>query len=123
MELIHDDRRNNRRYDLTMELRYKLVARGQAGLNGTGKTYNISSGGVLFETDQLLPVGSFVEVAIHWPVLLQETCPLTLLVVGRIVRADGRGAAVRTTRYEFLTRARRPAQQPASEPKRHTYTV
>ena len=119
MQLIHDDRRNNRRYEIELELRYKLVSRGQAGLTGFGRTYNISSGGVLFETDQRLPVGSFVEVSIHWPVLLQQTCPLTLMVVGRVVRTDGRGAAVRTTRYEFLTRPARPANPslPESGPR------
>ena len=123
MELIHDDRRTDRRYEIELELRYKLIARGQPGLQGTGKTYNISSGGLLFETDQRLPTGAFVEVSINWPILLQDTCPLTLMMVGKVVRSDVKGAALRVTRYEFLTRPMRNGQAPAPESKSRRYMI
>jgi PilZ domain-containing protein len=115
MELIHENRRQDRRYQIEMELRYKLVTRGQLGIQGTGKTYDMSSGGILFESDQLLPVGSFVELSINWPVLLEDTCPLTLMVIGRVVRSDAKGSAIHTTRYEFLTRSRRAQAVPVVE--------
>ena len=103
MEVIHQDRRDDRRYPIELELRYKVIAR-RVQLNGSGRTLNMSSGGVLFGGDQSLPAGAFVEVSIHWPVLLQNTCPLTLLIVGRVVRCEDHTVAVKTTRYEFVTR-------------------
>src|SRR6185369_6443106 len=108
MELIHQDRRDDRRYPIELELRYKVIARSRMQLNGGGKTLNMSSGGVLFGGDQSLPAGAFVELSIHWPVLLQDTCPLTLLIVGRVVRCENHTVAVKTSRYEFITRAARP---------------
>ena len=108
MEVTQQDRRDNRRFPIELELRYKVVAR-RVQLNGAGRTLNMSSGGVLFAGDQSLPEGSFVELAIHWPVLLQATCPLTLLIVGRVVRCADHTIAVKTTRYEFITRPVRPS--------------
>jgi PilZ domain len=108
MELIHQDRRDDRRYPIELELRYKVIARSRMQLNGGGRTLNMSSGGVLFGGDQSLPAGAFVELSIHWPVLLQNTCPLTLLIVGRVVRCEDHTVAVKTSRYEFVTRPSRP---------------
>jgi hypothetical protein len=107
MEVIHQDRRDDRRYPIALELHYKVIARSRIQLNGGGRTLNMSSGGVLFGGDQKLPAGAFVELSIHWPVLLQNTCPLTLLIVGRIVRCEDNTVAVKTSRYEFVTRPAR----------------
>jgi len=107
MEVIQEDRRDDRRYPIEMDLRYKVIARGRTPVHGTGRTTNISSGGVLFDGDQSLPAGSFVELSINWPVLLQNTCPLNLLIMGRVVRCENGRVAVKTNRYEFLTRASR----------------
>jgi hypothetical protein len=116
MELINQDRRDDRRYPIALELRYKVIARGRASLNGGGRTLNMSSGGVLFGGDQDLPAGAFVELSIHWPVLLQNTCPLTLLIVGRVVRCEDRTVAVKTSRYEFITRPSRGQGQGGPKP-------
>ena len=107
IEVIHQDRRDDRRYPIELELRYKVIARSRMQLSGAGRTMNMSSGGILFGCDQNLPAGAFVELSIHWPVLLQDTCPLTLLVVGRVVRCEDHRIAVKTSRYEFVTRAAR----------------
>ena len=117
MELIHEDRRDDRRYPIELDLRYKVVARGRNPVEGTGRTMNMSSGGVLFGGDQSLPAGASVELASNWPVLLQNTRPLTLLIVGRVVRAEDNRVAVKTNRYEFLTRPMRGAVQETSGPK------
>jgi hypothetical protein len=123
METIHEDRRDDRRYPLEMELRYKVIARSRAPLTGVGRTLNMSSGGVLFGGDQSLPTGAFVELSIRWPVLLQDTCPLTLMVVGRVVRCEDSRVAIKTTRYEFLTRSIRKVQGPAPGNPGHSYTA
>jgi len=110
MELIQEDRREDRRYPIQLELRYKVMARSRDPLQGQGRTLNMSSGGILFGGDQSLPAGVFIEVSINWPVLLQGSCPLSLLVVGRVVRSESNRVAVKMTRYEFMTRPIRNAQ-------------
>jgi hypothetical protein len=110
-EVIHEDRRDDRRYPIEMEVRYEVVARKRTGLPGVGQTINMSSGGVLFSGDQTLPDGAYVELFISWPVLLHDVTPLTLLIVGRVVRCEGNQIAVKTTRYEFLTRGARKVQE------------
>jgi hypothetical protein len=104
IELIHQDRRDDRRYPIELELQYKILARSRTHLQGGGRTLNMSSGGILFGGDQNLPAGAFVELSIHWPVLLQNTCPLTLLIVGRVVRCEDQTVAIKTSRYEFISR-------------------
>ena len=104
MELIHEDRREDRRYPIELELKYKVVARSRTPVEGGGRTVNMSSGGVLFGGEQSLPAGAFVELSINWPVLLQNSRPLTLLIMGRVVRSDNNRVAVKMNRYEFMTR-------------------
>lgn len=66
-------------------------------------TVDLSSAGILFETDRQLPVGLNVELSISWPVLLHNVAPLQLVVMGRVVRAAGRHVAVRMDQHEFRT--------------------
>jgi hypothetical protein len=74
-------------------------------VSGTGRTLNIGSGGVLFTTEEKLPLGRTVELSVNWPAMLDGTCPLKFVAVGRVVRAEEDIAAVRIERYEFRTRA------------------
>ena len=95
----------NGRYPIALDVQYKLLRGGRVDQVGSGKTLNISSGGVLFETDQTLPAGGTVELAIKWPYLLREVCSLKLVMRGRVVRRDTRtkATAVRAEHHEFRT--------------------
>ena len=114
VEGIAGDRRSDRRYDLNLELRWKLVRRILE--TGTGRTIDCSSGGVLFDTGRAMPVGLDMELAIAWPVLLQTTAQLQLVVSGKIVRSLGSRTAIQMTQHEFRTvgvsGGRRNAQSP-----------
>jgi hypothetical protein len=104
------DRRSDRRYDMTLNLRWKVI-RGRRILDaGTGTTLNLSTGGILFETDRQLPTGLNVELAISWPVLLHNVAPMQLVVTGRIVRVSGRHTAIRMIKHEFRT-AKHPTER------------
>ena len=46
-------RRKSKRWPIEREVRYKVV-NGQKDISGSGKTINISSGGVLFTTEYTL---------------------------------------------------------------------
>lgn len=123
MESIHEDRREDRRYPIQLELRYKVVVRNRPPIQGTGRTLNISSGGVLFSGDQPLPTGAFVELSVNWPMMLQAKCPLTLLIVGRVVRCQDRNVAVKLNRYEFHTRPSRGVSEGIPPPGGKAYFI
>jgi len=102
------DQRARDRYPIALEVRYKVLRGGKVQQAGTGRTVNISSGGVLFETENPLPARGSVEVAMQWPFLLQGTCGLKLVMRGKIVRTceNGRATAVRADFHEFRTASR-----------------
>jgi hypothetical protein len=71
----------------------------------------------LFTTEEKLPLGRQVEIAVNWPARLGGTCPLKFVASGRVVRSENNRAAVRIERYEFRTRASMgdtPQQQKAA---------
>ena len=101
------ERRGSSRFPMREEVRYKML-HGKVVTTGVGKTLNIGSGGVLFTTEQRLPVGRVVEISVNWPARLDGTCALKFVASGRVIRAEEDRAAVRIERYEFRTRASRP---------------
>jgi hypothetical protein len=103
VEGIAGDRRTDRRYEVQLDLRWKLIRRRRILETGTGQTIDFSSGGVLFDTGRTMPVGLNVELAIAWPVLLHNTAQLQLVVSGKIVRSLGSRTAIQMTQHEFRT--------------------
>ena len=102
-EKIGGERRGDRRYDLSLNVRWKLIRRRRVLEMGAGMTIDLSSGGILLETDRQLPIGLNVELSISWPVLLHNVAPLQLVVIGRVVRAAGQRVAIRMAQHEFRT--------------------
>ncbi len=103
IERIHGDRRYDRRYAITLDLRWKLVRRRKVLDSGNGTTVDLSSGGILFKSERQLPVGLNVELAVSWPALLHNVAPMQLVISGRIVRADGGLTAIHMVTHEFRT--------------------
>jgi len=99
------ERRASTRFVLQEELRYRVLHRRVEHEGGSGHTINIGSGGILFTTQQMLPIGRMVEVSVNWPAKLNGVCPLKFVATGRIVRSEGHRAALQVDRYEFKTRA------------------
>src|SRR3954471_23764732 len=89
-DTIAGDRREDRRYGIHLEVKWKLIRRRRVLDTGTGKTLDLSSGGLLFEPGRHLPAGLNVELSIAWPVMLHDVAPLQLVVSGRIVRVNAR---------------------------------
>jgi hypothetical protein len=109
-----DERRGKSRFPLRCELRYKLVRDGALVQSGSGETMNIGSGGVWFTVESDVKVGAFVQLAISWPVLLDQACPIRLIVFGRVLRTGAGACACTIDKYEFRTRARvMPLAMPA----------
>src|SRR3974377_338756 len=102
-----NERRAKHRFAIERELRFKVLD-GERPLTGIGNTVDISSGGVAFETVTKLLPGSLVEISISWPVLLDDTCLMRLVVLGRVVRTRRQVVACTVDKYEFRTQARVP---------------
>ena len=96
------ERRGSKRMPIERDVRYTVL--GVKAAAGSGRTVNISSGGVLFTTQSQLTEGAEVELAISWPALLNNLIPLKLVVTGRLTRSDGAQAAMHIEKYEFKTR-------------------
>jgi hypothetical protein len=106
------DRRTKRRFVIEQEVRYKMLYGQRIAETGVGKTRNISSNGVWFTTENTLTPGIPVEISMNWPVLLNDVCPMKLVIYGCIVRANEAGAAMAIERYEFRTQGARGLQTP-----------
>ena len=97
------ERRRRQRFEIQCDLRFRVLDARRHLPQQSGKTINMSSKGVLFESTFDLPVGKRVELMIAWPARLNEKCRLKMVAVGRIIRAgDGRVAAV-IQKHEFRT--------------------
>jgi len=100
------ERRSKRRFVMEREIRYRVMDQEQIIAVGNGKTFNLSSSGVAFATEQELPAGGFIELSIAWPALLENRCPLQLIGFGRILRSSGGAVASTIEQYEFRTLAK-----------------
>jgi len=100
------ERRTGHRFQLTLDLCYRLMVRQSPPTLGFGKTIDVSSRGVLFESENLLPSRGDIEISLKWPMLLNSTCNLQLIIKGRIVRLNERKVAVYSETREFRTAAR-----------------
>ena len=94
---VNKERRLKRRFDIRQDVTYKVLDRGAK--TGTGRTLNISSSGVWFTTQSLLPTGTPLEISMDWPVTLDIS--MKLMIYGSVVRSDQKGAAVAIERHQF----------------------
>jgi hypothetical protein len=106
LELIVTDNRKNQRFEL--RLPFELVRSGNRGQFIHGVTMNLSSSGVLFESEQYLPVGEIIEYYISLPTGHNPEEDVRLRCMGKVIRSHDRYAAATMERYEFVRT--RPAQ-------------
>ena len=97
------NRRTKRRFRIDQEVQYKVLYGRRIAEGGTGRTLNISSGGIQFSTENMLTSGMPVELSLSWPVLLNNSCPMKLMIYGCVVRSNEEYATVAIERYEFRT--------------------
>jgi hypothetical protein len=106
-KILIADRRAAQRYPIGLDLLYLIRLGKQDMQPGVAHTHDISSSGVSFHAGRLLPAGASIELSLNWPYLLQNSCPLQLIIQGRVVRSDEHATAVQTMHYEFRTRGLR----------------
>lgn len=110
-DIIHGDRRTERRYEYELELRFSYRQGGSVQY-GSGCTLDLSRGAVRFLTENPPPKGTDVELRIAWPYLLQNVCPLELVVRGSVLGNTARGTVLEISDHEFRTCGERSFDQP-----------
>ena len=104
------DQRKTKRFELHLPL--KLLRAGSREVNESVETKNLSSGGVLFTSDQEVQVGDPIEYIITLPSKPGEKEKVRLHCVGKVIRLDRvkgdanskqvRSVAATLERYEFV---------------------
>ena len=95
------NRRRYTRYRFKTDLTYKSLRNGSVLFSGQGSTVDMSAGGILLRLDRVPDPGARVELSLAWPGLLYGSPQVRLMVVGRVLRAEGVCAAVRIVQHEF----------------------
>ncbi len=100
---------SDRCYPVQLDLRYKVLWRGECIQEGVGRTRECSARAISFTADQTLSLGAEVRLSVDWPVPLDGICPLQLIIFGHIVRRRAEGNTLKIVRYEFRTHRSRTA--------------
>ncbi len=97
------NRRAADRFPLDREARFTVLDTRATPLTGKCRTVNMSSRAILFRSENRLTEGKRLELAVSWPALLNDTCQLKLVALGRVVRCHFEEAVIEIERYEFRT--------------------
>jgi hypothetical protein len=115
MQSAAADRRSNYRFSLQLAARCRQIGPPfTLAQNVVCETLNISSKGLLLATREAFQPGQVVEASIDWPLRLNDSVGLTLVVEGAIVRKAGDRAAMRIEKYQFRTRKAASSDIPVS---------
>jgi hypothetical protein len=90
------------RYAINVQVDFEL--QGTPIEIGHGRLVNISTTGILIDTQRKTRPGVKARVAVPWPARLNGEVALVLHIRGETIRADGNLVAVRISRAEFRTR-------------------
>jgi len=101
------ERRLHRRYLVKIETEYRLNEARESIKTGIGRTINISTHGILFESQLPLPLGSRIEIDIPWPARPGQAQPLELHAEGYTIRAARNQTAMYIEQYAFRFRQER----------------
>jgi hypothetical protein len=95
-----------RRCSFTQPVRYVAELSGGEQLSGLGTTINFGGKAICFRADQDVPAGSAIELSIEWPVPLNESCGLRVVVKGTVLSTANSVVEVVIMQHEFRTAKR-----------------
>jgi hypothetical protein len=99
------DRRLTQRFPLHLDVRYRTISEHRAR-SGNGWTVNMSSGGILIAAADAPTLGTLIRASMDWPILLDATVPLQIVITGKVTRSDPSGFALAVQQYRFHTMKR-----------------
>jgi len=92
-----------RDFPLALDLQYQIVSGLGRESSGLGRTTWMSSKEVIFETEEALPLGAELEIAVRWPILLEDRVKLQLWVRAEVVNTTAQLATAAIRHYQFRT--------------------
>ncbi|MFB3829295.1 MAG: PilZ domain-containing protein [Bryobacteraceae bacterium] len=98
------ERRGKHRFRIELGVQCRVLDRRDVVEGGFGRTVDISSSGVLIRVAARLSPGERIALTLRWPALINEICPVNLVIEGSVVRNTECDTAVAIDRYEFRTR-------------------
>jgi hypothetical protein len=103
--LLTETQENNRRgairFPIEREVRYRTLSETGGDEEGTGRTINISSSGILFTTSRVLLPGCHMEVIVDWPARGGFGSQSKLIARARVIRSETTRTAVEILWYEI----------------------
>jgi hypothetical protein len=114
------ERRVSKRFPIEQEVSYRVLDhKAVVPESGVGRTFDISSKGIRFTTEQRLRSGKRIELSVNWPAVLEGGCLLKFVAVGRVVRVEDARASISIEQHEFRTRrSKDPAGVAPDKPSR-----
>jgi hypothetical protein len=94
-----DNRRSDARYRIAQEVRHFVPGVGELLFERSGKTIDISSGGVLFDASIGIPAGMDIELRIPWPSRFQNEMGSEMIAIGQTRRMQGELVALKIIQY------------------------
>lgn len=109
------ERRSCRRYPVELKVQFSFTSKGKILAEGSGTTRDIGIHGLAFRPRVDVPVDTVVEMRVAWPV--QEGAePITLKVIGRVVRIDNQATVIAIVRHTFSTPSSETEEQLDGDP-------
>ena len=103
------ERRKKRRFEIQLGCE---IVHASSGLRTRGWTKNVSSSGVLFTSEERVPVGVSIDYLIAFPGFRRTRRDIQLHCVGTVLREDPNlSFAASLDRYEFVRIRRQPPVQ------------
>jgi c-di-GMP-binding flagellar brake protein YcgR len=102
MEHMIGNRRQVQRFNLRLNLRYRVSEKGIEHRWSSGTTRDLSREGLGIKPRRALSVGSHIEIRIDWPARYESVHPVELQITGFVIRSENGRAAVRISSHRFL---------------------
>lgn len=102
MQLARKDRRAAKRYSLDLPFSYRLFGKDRLVQEGSGRTRNMSSNGMLILAGARLAKGQPIELSVQLPPGEEGSAPTWLIILGHVVRSDMSETSVRIVRHGFM---------------------
>ena len=95
------DRRQSLRYSINLDAQFTVRKQGKVQDTGNGKIQNVCRSGMFFESSEIIPCGSVLQMVVDWPVLFEGTTSIQWVIDCVVVRSSSSGTAVQIMRQKF----------------------
>lgn len=103
-------------YPVKTEVHYRFWGRSRLWKTGMGRTVDISNSVILFESEDVLPLGKRINLTIPWPARGNPEVRLALHVLGRTVGGLGNRTTVEILRCSFCAQGSRTQTDRGTDP-------